>query len=126
MGLTGCRPDGIWQGLEKKRREWEVEGVPVGDDFVTEVRDWAWSQAQQGKKYYCVAGQAAKGDPSAWCRKYRLSSQASFSAKLYGEAVATALSVEEYLSHHRSATLLSCRTEHVSLSHEDQHLNALG
>jgi hypothetical protein len=86
--------DGIWQGLEKKRREWEVEGVPVGDDFVTEVRDWAWSQAQQGKKYYCVAGQAAKGDPSAWCRKYRLSSQASFSAKLYGEAVATALSVE--------------------------------
>jgi len=86
--------DSIWLGLEEKRKEWELQGVPNGDDFTTEVRDWAWTSAQQGKAYFCVAGQAAKGDPTAWCRKYQLSGQASFSARLYGEKVATALSLE--------------------------------
>jgi hypothetical protein len=86
--------DSIWLGLEEKRKEWELQGAPNGDDFTTEVRDWAWTAAQQGKAYFCVAGQAAKGDPTAWCRKYQLSSQASFSAKLYGERIATALSLE--------------------------------
>jgi len=86
--------DQVWEGLAEKRREWELQGLPAGEDFTTEVRDWAWTQAQAGKAYFCVAGQAAKGDPSAWRRRYQLSPQVSLSARVYGQNVATALAVE--------------------------------
>jgi hypothetical protein len=86
--------DRVWQDVADARRAWELEGVPAGSDFTTEVRDWAWTQAQAGKAYFCIAGQAAKGDPAGWCRKYQLSPQISFSARVYGQKVATALAVE--------------------------------
>jgi hypothetical protein len=86
--------DRVWEGLGDKRKEWELQGTPAGADFTTEVRDWAWTQAQAGKAYFCVAGQAAKGDPTAWCRKYQLNVSISFSARVYGQKVATALAQE--------------------------------
>ena len=86
--------DRVWEGLGDKRKEWELEGIPAGADFTTEVRDWAWTQAQAGRAYFCIAGQAAKGDPTAWCRKFQLNTSISFSAKVYGQKVATALAQE--------------------------------
>ena len=71
-----------------------MQGVPSGEAFTTQVRDWAWSQAQAGKGYFTVSAQAAKGDASSWCRRYQLNSQVSFSTRVYGQEVATGLAVE--------------------------------
>ena len=86
--------DRVWGELEEKRKEWEAEGPAQGDAFAVEVVDWAWTKGQAGRAYYCLEGRAAKGDATAWCRRYQLNAYTSFSVKLYGEEVATALAVE--------------------------------
>lgn len=86
--------DKVWEGMAEKRQEWELQGVPAGVDFTVDVTDWAWTRGQAGKAYYCASGSAAKGDPTAWCRRYQLTPQTSFSAKLYGEKVASGLATE--------------------------------
>jgi hypothetical protein len=84
----------VWDGLEAKRQEWSLQGTSHGEDFTVCVSDWAWTAAQQGKAYYNIVAQAAKGDPASWCRRYQLKPQVSFSVRLYGERAANAFAVE--------------------------------
>ena len=86
--------EGVWGELEEKRKEWAAEAPVQGDSFAVEVVDWAWTKGQAGRAYLCIEGRAAKGDATAWCRRYQLNAYTSFSAKLYGEEVARALAVE--------------------------------
>ena len=92
--LTDEAIDAVWSSLEAKRREWDLEGLEVGDEFTTSILGGKWTKENKGQVYDAIKSQAKKGLASAWCRQYGLNVEASFSFRKFGEEAAKSMAIE--------------------------------
>ena len=82
-----------WAALEARRHEWLAAPAAHGD-FTTNIIDGCWNLAHRGHDDQRIIAQAKKGTAQGWCAAYNLNKAASFSVRRYGQAGATALSME--------------------------------
>ena len=83
-----------WYELEEKRKQWELEGLDLGEDFTTQILGGRWTRVHKGKAYDAIVGFACKGPATLWARQYGFNVLASFSNRKHGEARASAMAIE--------------------------------
>lgn len=75
----------VWKTLEDKRKVVEAESLNTADSFYVSVRGGAWTAANRGKVFDCIAAQARGGTPRESCPTYGLSTGATFATERYDE-----------------------------------------
>lgn len=88
--LTDAATDQVFQDLQHKRAEWELDTDELVD-FETHVRGGAWTARQSGIVCDCIVGRACTEVARSWIKTYALQSMSSYAFRKFGETVASTL-----------------------------------
>ena len=82
--------DTLFAALELKRREWEnhEEGEGVVLAFKISYLKGTWTKENKGRAWDRVKGAGANATAVKWCAQYRMASDTTFTAELYGDSEA--------------------------------------
>jgi len=81
----------VMEEMALRRAAWLVEHEDDSISFPVIIRGGRWTRLHRGRTFDNVCCIARRGLPAVWCELFGFGRMASFSIRLYSEALATTL-----------------------------------